>query len=133
MAPYHGRTPVISIDQKQALVDNLQLEITERARKLRAQYALQAQGLRTRLEIRVHRIPAGLRKATIGELLEKHAHKAAGEDGTAVDGKPQMRSPAKIRNPVHATMSPSRQAQGKAAAKRKRSVEQGTNFQQHQC
>ncbi|KAL3453066.1 Borealin N terminal-domain-containing protein [Aspergillus insuetus] len=62
----------ITRSQKQALMDNLQLEITERARKLRAQYALQAQDLRARLERRVNRIPIALRKANIGELLEKH-------------------------------------------------------------
>ncbi|KAL2841924.1 Borealin N terminal-domain-containing protein [Aspergillus pseudoustus] len=59
-------------NQKQALMDNLQLEITERARKLRAQYALQAQDLRARIERRVNRIPIALRKANMGELLEKH-------------------------------------------------------------
>ncbi|KAJ5781345.1 Borealin-like N-terminal [Penicillium paradoxum] len=59
-------------NQKQALIDNLQLEITERARKLRAQYALQANDLRARIERRVNRIPVSLRKANIGELLEKH-------------------------------------------------------------
>uniref|UniRef100_A0A093V388 ATP-dependent Clp protease ATP-binding subunit ClpX n=1 Tax=Talaromyces marneffei PM1 TaxID=1077442 RepID=A0A093V388_TALMA len=42
----------ISQRQKQALIDNLQLEITERARRLRAQYALQAQDLRSRIERR---------------------------------------------------------------------------------
>ncbi|KAF9882804.1 hypothetical protein FE257_005136 [Aspergillus nanangensis] len=62
----------ITRNQKQALIDNLQLEITERARKLRAQYALQANDLRTRIERRVNRIPVALRKANMGELLEKH-------------------------------------------------------------
>ncbi|KUI65909.1 hypothetical protein VM1G_01716 [Cytospora mali] len=62
----------ISLSQKQALVDNLQLEITERARKLRAQYNLQAQGLRTRIEIRVNRIPMALRKAKMGDLADKY-------------------------------------------------------------
>ncbi|KAL9088613.1 MAG: hypothetical protein Q9165_006133 [Trypethelium subeluteriae] len=58
--------------QKQAIIDNLQLEITERARKLRAQYALQAHGLRSRLEMRINRIPQALRKAKLGDLLAKH-------------------------------------------------------------
>lgn len=84
----------ISMSQKQALIDNLQLEstfppprastasrarmsinasiVTERARKLRAQYNLQAQGLRTRIEIRVNRIPMALRKAKMGELADKY-------------------------------------------------------------
>lgn len=48
------------------------LQVTERARKLRAQYALQAQSLRTRMELRINRIPTSLRKANMGELLEKY-------------------------------------------------------------
>lgn len=62
----------LTASQKQALIDNLQLEVTERARKLRAQYALQAQSLRTRIEMRINRIPSGLRKMKMGELYEKY-------------------------------------------------------------
>lgn len=71
-SPRKKQATGISMGQKQALVDNLQLEITERARKLRAQYNLQAQGLRTRIEIRVNRIPMALRKSKMGELADKH-------------------------------------------------------------
>ncbi|OXV07993.1 hypothetical protein Egran_04244 [Elaphomyces granulatus] len=105
----------ITQSQKQALVDNLQLEsafvrvhwfnafvlmiaVTERARKLRAHYALQVQDLRARIERRVNRIPVALRKATMGELLEKHnatSRTAAG----ARDFKKPMPSKA-IRNPA---------------------------------
>ncbi|KAL1839005.1 hypothetical protein VTJ49DRAFT_1980 [Mycothermus thermophilus] len=63
----------LTLAQKQALIDNLQLEITERARKLRANYNIHAQSLRTRIEIRVNRIPLSLRKLTMGELLERCA------------------------------------------------------------
>ncbi len=85
------RSIMITQGQKQALIDNLQLEsksstmcqlrmvkyssvlpVTERARKLRAQYALQAQSLRTRVEMRVNRIPTAMRKANMGELYEKY-------------------------------------------------------------
>ncbi len=48
------------------------LPVTERARKLRAQYALQAQSLRTRIELRINRIPTSLRQANMGELLGKY-------------------------------------------------------------
>ncbi|KAF2460053.1 Borealin N terminal-domain-containing protein [Lineolata rhizophorae] len=64
-------TNMITEVQKQALVDNLQLEVTERARKLRAQYSLNAQNLRSRLEFRVHRIPQSLRSANVLDLVEK--------------------------------------------------------------
>ncbi|KAI9766561.1 MAG: hypothetical protein M1835_007169 [Candelina submexicana] len=79
------RKIVITQEQKQALVDNLQLEITERARKLRAQYALQSQSLRTRVEMRVNRIPMALRKTNIGELLAKHTN--------TIDVKPKSVAP----------------------------------------
>lgn len=52
------------------------MAVTERARKLRAQYALQAQGLRARLEMRVNRIPQALRKRNIQDLLDEHADNA---------------------------------------------------------
>ncbi|TWU77897.1 hypothetical protein ED733_004782 [Metarhizium rileyi] len=87
----HGRSPIkkrrmgISILQKQALIDNLQLEVTERARRLRAQYQLQAQGLRSRIEIRVNRIPMSLRKLTMGELLSKYSQQE--------EGRPASRPP----------------------------------------
>lgn len=47
------------------------LSVTERARRLRAQYSLQAQGLRSRIEIRINRIPTSLRKMKMGDLLQK--------------------------------------------------------------
>ncbi|KAI7213023.1 hypothetical protein KC333_g6789 [Hortaea werneckii] len=86
--------------QKQALVDNLQLEITERARKLRAQYAMQAQGLRTRLEMRVNRIPQGLRKRNIQDLLDEHAQRE----------KPQPAPPVPVTDtePAKASVVPSK-------------------------
>ncbi|KAL1893615.1 hypothetical protein Cpir12675_004045 [Ceratocystis pirilliformis] len=46
--------------------------ITERARRLRAQYNLQAQSLRTRVEIRLNRIPMSLQKLTMAELVKRH-------------------------------------------------------------
>ncbi|KHN95292.1 Borealin-lik [Metarhizium album ARSEF 1941] len=81
----HERSPLkkrkmgISTLQKQALIDNLQLEVTERARRLRAQYHLQAQGLRSRIEIRINRIPVSLRKLTIGELILKCSQQEQGQ------------------------------------------------------
>ncbi|OTA82365.1 hypothetical protein M434DRAFT_198766 [Hypoxylon sp. CO27-5] len=70
-SPIKKRKLGLTLAQKQALIDNLQLEITERARRLRAQYNIQAQQLRSRVEMRVNRIPTSLRKAKMGELLSK--------------------------------------------------------------
>ena len=47
-------------------------KVTERARKLRAQYALQAQSLRTRIELRINRIPTAIRKSKMGDLWQEH-------------------------------------------------------------
>ncbi|KAF2806701.1 uncharacterized protein BDZ99DRAFT_573437 [Mytilinidion resinicola] len=84
----------ISEAQKQALIDNLRLEITERARKLRAQYAIHAQGLRSRLEMRVNRIPRALRQMNIVDLLDQiHASQQQ---------KP-LPAPAPIQEPLKKT------------------------------
>jgi Nbl1 / Borealin N terminal len=84
------QAPAITVAQKQALIDNLQLEsepishsygapfltrhtVTERARKLRAQYALHAQGLQSRLEMRINRVPKQLRTTNIAELIDQYS------------------------------------------------------------
>ncbi|KAF5865222.1 hypothetical protein ETB97_004802 [Aspergillus alliaceus] len=85
----------ITRSQKQALIDNLQLEVTERARKLRAQYALQANDLRARIERRINRIPIALRKANMGELLEKH--------NAALRAQHESASPRKFISPIKGT------------------------------
>jgi hypothetical protein len=72
----------------------LSCAVTERARKLRAQYMLQAQGLRTRIEIRVNRIPMALRKANMGELLLKYS-----ENVTRPALATAQTSPAKLQSP----------------------------------
>ncbi|KAK0250144.1 hypothetical protein B0A54_11880 [Friedmanniomyces endolithicus] len=100
--------------QKQALIDNLQLEITERARKLRAQYALQAQGLRTRLEMRVNRIPQALRQRKMGDLLAEHAEKARAKVTPAVPEKDPLLEQAGslvVRSPERERKSLKRQSE----------------------
>ncbi|KAF7594989.1 hypothetical protein BBP40_007587 [Aspergillus hancockii] len=101
-----ARTPIgsppkkklrITRNQKQTLLDNLQLEVTERARKLRAQYALQANDLRARIERRINRIPIALRKANMGELLEKH--------NAALRAQKENTSPRKYMSPIKGTRS----------------------------
>lgn len=77
----------------------LTIAVTERARKLRAHYALQVQDLRARIERRVNRIPVALRKATMGELLEKHNAVSRTAAGARDFKKPPMPSKA-IRNPA---------------------------------
>ncbi|QIW97839.1 hypothetical protein AMS68_003357 [Peltaster fructicola] len=63
--------------EKQAMVDDLQLEITKRARGLRSIYNEQARQLRESLERRVHRIPPRMRSKTMGELADEQAKKAS--------------------------------------------------------
>ncbi|KAK0778972.1 hypothetical protein LTR91_004241 [Friedmanniomyces endolithicus] len=115
-SPVANRTlaPGITQAQKQALIDNLQLEITERARKLRAQYALQAQGLRTRLEMRVNRIPQALRQRKMGDLLAEHAEKDRVKAAPAVPEKDPLLEQAGslvVRSPGRERKSLKRQSE----------------------
>ncbi|KAK4178624.1 Borealin N terminal-domain-containing protein [Triangularia setosa] len=73
-SPVKTRRMGVTAAQKQALIENLQLEITERARKLRSNYNIHAQSLRTRIEIRVNRIPMSLRKMKMGDLLNRYSN-----------------------------------------------------------
>ena len=80
------------------------LLVTERARKLRAQYALQAQSLRTRIELRINRIPAALRKANLGELLEKYAELSDQEQQSAArEDKTTEVAPSSVPEPIAAS------------------------------
>jgi Nbl1 / Borealin N terminal len=115
----------ITQSQRQALIDNLQLEITDRARGLRAHYALQCADLRARIERRINRIPMALRKANIGELLAKHnlpaqpkavnttittSPKKFGASGITIQGRPMPtvpRSPnTKLPSPIRPVQQP---------------------------
>ncbi|KAK7423329.1 hypothetical protein QQX98_001120 [Neonectria punicea] len=102
----HHRSPIkkrrggISLHQKQALIDNLQLEITERARRLRAQYNLQAQGLRSRIEIRVNRIPVSQRKVKMGDLLLRYLEQEEKRSARSQAPVPTRANPTR---PTHAT------------------------------
>lgn len=62
--------------------------VTERARKLRSQYGLLAQGLRSRLEMRVNRIPTALRKTNIMDLVEKYSDQPRAEPPTSTLARP---------------------------------------------
>ncbi|KAK4449519.1 Borealin N terminal-domain-containing protein [Podospora aff. communis PSN243] len=105
-SPMKKRRAGITLAQKQALIENLQLEITERARKLRSNYNIHAQTLRTRVEIRVHRISRPLRNITMGELLQKYTaqqqqHKEAAR-GPPVPAKDSVVGQHAFRRPLTA-------------------------------
>lgn len=86
-----------SLDTSLTWQSTNQAIVTERARKLRAQYALQANDLRARIERRVNRIPVALRKATMGELLEKHMASLRAQQANP--------SPRKLLSPAKASRS----------------------------
>lgn len=81
----------VTKNQKTVLIENLDLEctfvghymhetskgcltciVTERAKKLRSQCAMQAQALKQRIEMRINRVPKKLWDVTMGELLAQH-------------------------------------------------------------
>ncbi|KAG5794933.1 hypothetical protein H9Q69_006038 [Fusarium xylarioides] len=71
-SPIRKRTPgAITMQQKQAMIDNMQLEITERARRLRAQYNYMTTTVRSRIEMRLNRVPMSMRSIKMGDLLQK--------------------------------------------------------------
>ncbi|KAK3936314.1 Borealin N terminal-domain-containing protein [Diplogelasinospora grovesii] len=99
-SPTKKRRTAITVAQKQALIDNLQLEITERARKLRATYNIHAQSLRTRIEIRVNRIPLSLRKVKMGDLVQKYSVEQQQKAVTAPSPMKPPRVPEKDARPT---------------------------------
>jgi len=96
--------------------------VTERARKLRATYNIHAQSLRTRIEIRVNRIPLSLRKVKLGDLVQKYADQQQRTQKATAKGPPVPEKdinhgrPALRKPPVTYPGSPMR------AAKRMRYV-----------
>ncbi|PHH79556.1 hypothetical protein CDD80_4436 [Ophiocordyceps camponoti-rufipedis] len=104
-SPIKKRRKGITLQQKQALIDNLQLEVTERARRLRAQYSLQAQGLRSRVEIRINRIPTALRKLKMGDLVLKHLEQ---EQSRPVEAPKQPLSTKEAVKPATRSQAPER-------------------------
>jgi len=49
--------------------------VTERARKLRVQYTMQARSLKQRIEMRINRVPKKLWGMKMGDLLAQHSNK----------------------------------------------------------
>lgn len=88
--------------------------VTERARRLRAQYALQAQDLRGRIERRVNRIPVALRKQKMGDLLAKHAAAAADAEGPSSSKKPTVTSSKETKPSAKASKDAKTAAPGSA-------------------
>lgn len=89
--------------------------VTERARKLRSQYALHINDLRARIERRVNRVPVALRKATLGELLEKIGSNASSSSIQPVTSK----KPLRATSPTKQTIAP---ATSRVAAQTPRKV-----------
>lgn len=116
------QAPTITARQKQAMIDNLQLEstyiqsivinsltisqVTNRARKLRNEFDESSRWLNRRIENRVGRLPSHIRKITIGELFDKYL------DGlTAPKAASAPKLPAVILSRYGQTTSPVRQLQ----------------------
>ncbi|KAF4477554.1 hypothetical protein CGGC5_v013788 [Colletotrichum fructicola Nara gc5] len=99
----------ITLEQKQAIIDNLQLEITDRARRLRAQYNQQAQTLRSRIQMRVNRVPRSMLKMTMADLVARAAEQQKRLEASSrpppVPEKdfPPRSSPQKLALPARST------------------------------
>jgi hypothetical protein len=83
------------------LVSHSDSVVTERARHLRAHYALQSSDLRSRIERRINRIPMNLRKANMGELLLKYSEIRANQsNSTGLETAPATHSTTTANVPV---------------------------------
>lgn len=91
----------VSIETRQQLIDNLQLELAGRARKLRAQLSDQIRTVHSRCVIRVNRIPTALRTATMGELQEKW--KEIGDRAMEMTSQASVAAAKKAQPSVQAT------------------------------
>ena len=87
--------------------------VTERARKLRAQYSLQAQSLRTRIEMRVNRIPTAMRKANIDQLYTKYEEIQRQEQAAAIAEEDPTQSKTDQSHGQHPVRAPPGKARGK--------------------
>lgn len=63
---------------------------------------LQAQGLRTRLEIRLNRIPVSLRRLKMGDLLLKYSEGASNIASHSSTSVMKESAPARALQPGHA-------------------------------
>ncbi|KAI9790146.1 MAG: hypothetical protein M1816_005346 [Peltula sp. TS41687] len=70
--PASTRQIVMTLHERQQLIDNLREEITGRARKLRTQCGVQAHNLRTKIERRVQRITPTVKKTKLGNLIAQY-------------------------------------------------------------
>ncbi|GJC99756.1 hypothetical protein ColKHC_08582 [Colletotrichum higginsianum] len=138
----------ISLEQKQAIIDNLQLELTDRARRLRAQYNQQAQTLRSRIQMRVNRVPRAMLKMTMADLVARAVEQQKRLEGASVPPPvpekdfPPRASPYKLAPPARSAKrlssvaSPERldsqlQRVGTCACYRHRASHENTTGQHH--
>ncbi|TIC93499.1 Meiotically up-regulated gene 118 protein [Colletotrichum higginsianum] len=130
----------ISLEQKQAIIDNLQLELTDRARRLRAQYNQQAQTLRSRIQMRVNRVPRAMLKMTMADLVARAVEQQKRLEGASVPPPvpekdfPPRASPYKLAPPARSAKRLSDamlQRVGTCACYRHRASHENTTGQHH--
>ena len=83
--------------------------VTERARQLRAHYALQCSDLRSRIERRINRVPIGLRNTKMGELMAQHQDQQSNINPPPTQPIPHSPTKAPLdERPLPALPSPSK-------------------------
>lgn len=66
--------------QRDALIRNLEVEMDNRIRRLRAQHHLAAKALRAKIEMRINRVPKRLWNKTLAEIAQQEQNKVNGHE-----------------------------------------------------
>uniref|UniRef100_A0A060T7K9 ARAD1D00286p n=1 Tax=Blastobotrys adeninivorans TaxID=409370 RepID=A0A060T7K9_BLAAD len=66
--------------QRDALIRNLEVEMDNRIRRLRAQHHLAAKALRAKIEMRINRVPKRLWTKTLAEIAQQEQNKVNGHE-----------------------------------------------------
>ncbi|OAL07271.1 hypothetical protein IQ06DRAFT_372271 [Phaeosphaeriaceae sp. SRC1lsM3a] len=96
----------VSAQAKAAMIVNLELELKNRAEKLRAMCEAQCQSLRSRLERRVNRVPATKRQMPLVELLAPAAPPAPAPKPATTRAAPKATTTKKAAAAATTTAAP---------------------------
>lgn len=71
----------LTVAQRDALVENMRLELNNRINRLRSQHQLAARALRNKIEMRINRVPKRVWNLTLRQLDEEKTRKDNGQFG----------------------------------------------------
>ncbi|KAA8908899.1 hypothetical protein TRICI_004712 [Trichomonascus ciferrii] len=97
----------LTVQQRDALVENLRLELGNRLQRLRAQHELAAKALRSKIQMRINRVPKRLWHKSIREITQERTNNGSFTLGelSKVLMKPSMDEQLKVSKVRHTSKS----------------------------